>query len=298
MSVTVNKYSNAIGNDLPRYCFARYFSLIKKMNLNTNLPSIFNKILTPTLYTITDLNLKKYNILNKEYIMEIEKNQSINLQGNASKGYIQYLNNIITDLRFDPPAEYYNRCIYNANNNENWIVNGYFQNGDFFGDKRDIIKTFFNLPKLNINKDDIVIHCRLTDFSGQNSIIHPDWYLNILEKENFNKLYIVTDDPSSINFFKFFEKFKPIIISKSGKEDFHFLMSFEKIICSLSTFCWWAAYLGNAKKIYVMKHSTDNFLNRLSVSNNKEYINVENDKFIKDYNILKKKELGQWWKTY
>jgi len=47
-----------------------------------------------------------------------------------------------------------------------------------------------------------------------------------------------------------------------------------------------------------MKHSTDNFLNRLSVSNNKEYINVENDKFIKDYNILKKKELGQWWKTY
>jgi hypothetical protein len=113
------------------------------------------------------------------------------------------------------------------------------------------------------------LHIRLDDFNfaGHNSqIVDFSWYDKILESETFENVYIVYDAKSGTRtgyarkhknykraeelFLKKFEKYNPIYHSKSLAEDMCFISSFDKILCSNSTFCWWAAFLSSASKIY------------------------------------------------
>ena len=73
--------------------------------------------------------------------------------------------------------------------------------------------------------------------------------INSLE---FEDLYIVTDGLSD-NFMRNFDVYNPKIISSSQSSDFRFLMSFDKIITSQSTFSWWAAFLSDASNIVAPK---------------------------------------------
>ncbi|MBE3037003.1 MAG: alpha-1,2-fucosyltransferase [Candidatus Atribacteria bacterium] len=133
-------------------------------------------------------------------------------------------------------------------------LNGYFQDAAFYNPHREIIKGFWQLPKVKINYDDLVIHLRLTDYFWfrNKTVIHPNWYREIIKKEHYRKLYIVVE-PHCTNgkYLSFFNDLHPIIVSQSPKEDFMFLMSFDRIVCSNSTFAWWAAFLSDAKKIYL-----------------------------------------------
>src|SRR5690606_20691724 len=88
------------------------------------------------------------------------------------------------------------------------------------------------------------------DFVELGRVISSEWYLKILEKESFNKLYIVGVAPDE-PYLKAFEKYDPIIVTSDPWNDFHFIKSFDKIICSNSTYCWWAAFLSEATTIYV-----------------------------------------------
>jgi hypothetical protein len=142
----------------------------------------------------------------------------------------------------------------------------YYQNYLLFWKYRDYIKTnIVKLPKVSINKKDIVLHLRLDGFNhkGHDShCISPLWYVNILENEVFENLYIVmatkkgqgrvrlSQTAQKQKYLEQFKKFNYTIISEDCRHDFNYIRSFDKIICSNSTFCWWASFLSDASKIY------------------------------------------------
>ena len=139
-----------------------------------------------------------------------------------------------------------------------YIIHGFFQNGNYYFGKEALIQSFFQYQKpSSLNQNDIVAHVRLTDykqFGPGGTVIDPEWYINILDKEDFNKVYLVTDEPTDHNYFrKFKQRYNCEIVSQSAKEDFYFLMNFKKIIVGNSTFSWWATMLGDQEVVYTFK---------------------------------------------
>jgi hypothetical protein len=140
----------------------------------------------------------------------------------------------------------------------NYYFRDYFQNANLFRPYRNLIKSYYQLDPVKINYDDLVIHFRLRDFMHPNNIsevIHPESYIKILEdlKGKYRLLYIVVEKPKEqweIDYLQYFNKYQPIIISGTIKEDFNFIRSFSKIIISNSTFCYWAAFLSDSVEIY------------------------------------------------
>lgn len=130
-----------------------------------------------------------------------------------------------------------------------YALKGWFQDPDFYNPNKELIRSFFILDKVKKNTEDIIMAVRLGDYCNLGQLIHPKWYLNILKKESFRRLYIVgcrTDEP----YLEHFRKYKPIVIEPRGFKDFHTIRKFDKIICSNSSFIWWAAFLSDASRVY------------------------------------------------
>ncbi len=138
-----------------------------------------------------------------------------------------------------------------------YITDGYYQNIDYYKDKRDEVKSFFryHIPE-KINFDDIVIHVRLKDykiFGDGGTVIHPCYYIEALKKESFRKVYVVTDEPSDKEYFSFLAGYEHEFFSGSSLISFYFLMGFNRMVMGNSSFSWWAAFLGNPSKVYTFK---------------------------------------------
>ena len=148
--------------------------------------------------------------------------------------------------------------LVNGYEDRNVRLHGYFQDVKYYQD-REKIKGFFELPPItNKNTRDIVIHLRLCDYwwNRVRSVMHPKWYWNIVRKERYGHCYIVVE-PHETNR-KYLEHLQSMIrrstvVSKTAFEDFDFIRSFDRIVCSNSTFAWWAAYLSDASKIWTFK---------------------------------------------
>lgn len=143
---------------------------------------------------------------------------------------------------------------------KNVELDGYFQNVDYYNVERYKIKSWFDLPKIDINQNDIVLHYRVSDYYSISvqSVIDPQWYLTCLRIKGWHvnskkHIYIVTEDPTDLNVQFLAEKTKGTIISSNPKDDFHFIRSFKTIICSNGSFAWWAAFLSEAEDIYTFK---------------------------------------------
>lgn len=198
----------------------------------------------------------------------------------------------------DDIPEVENRRVINRNDNyENEHVHlkrGYYQNSSLFNPYVDIIKNnILDLPSVSKNTKDVVIHLRLDGFNheGHNShIIHPKWYISILDNLQFDTLYIVMDSKSGKvwhkqtehkkNYLSNFSNYNHQIVSNSAIDDFEFIRSFDKIICSNSTFCWWACFLSQANEIYIPPYweskqsKLSTIKNSCIISDNYEYINI------------------------
>lgn len=132
-----------------------------------------------------------------------------------------------------------------------YVFRGYFQQADRYWENRDLVKSFFVIQEQQRNTKDLVIHIRCGDYTP-GWRIHPEWYHKIIENEQYDRLYIVMS-PIDNEYLDGFKKYNPIVVSNSTKDDFLFLSSFDKMICSNSTFCWWAAFFGNPSKVYTFK---------------------------------------------
>lgn len=99
------------------------------------------------------------------------------------------------------------------------------------------------------NKDDLVIHIRLGDYKQIGCVTDKKLYLDVINKEKFNKCFILTDSPND-SYLDDFKKLGCIIRCKTPIEDFVFIKNANKIVISKSTFSWTAAFISNAEKIY------------------------------------------------
>lgn len=153
-----------------------------------------------------------------------------------------------------------------------------FQRYEYYKKYKTLIKELLYIPeekKVNFNKNDVVIHYRLGDtktellkkkirinekYLGYSNYqnMTPDYFLNILNENQFEKIYLVTDSPKDT----ILEPLKKIngleIISKNQYDDFLFLSSAPNLIICHSTFSWWAAFLSNASKVYMPKTNFNN----------------------------------------
>lgn len=148
-----------------------------------------------------------------------------------------------------------------------------FQRYEYYKNHTKLIKEFLFIPKdkkVVFEENDVVIHYRLGDTKTEhlkrkirhnekyigyhkNQNMCNDYFLDILSKNNFDKIYIVTDSPDDILIKTLKNKVKCEVISKNIYKDFLFLVSAPNLIICHSTFSWWAAFLSNAKNIYMPK---------------------------------------------
>jgi len=177
-----------------------------------------------------------------------------------------------------------------SGHNIKYVFDDYFHNGNFFSKNCDLIKSFFKIPKKKKNKEDIVIHLRLFDYLhgtdlynptswDLSEIIHPDYYTTILDMENYKKVFIVVDDIRcewEKKYLTYFDKYNPIIINNTPQEDFIFLMGFDKIVNSNSTFSYWASFFSDASKIYTFKNTGFYGVNKTHIEHTKNLCNIKN----------------------
>ena len=170
--------------------------------------------------------------------------------------------------------------------NKNIIVDGYFQFPDFYDNNKELIKSWIMLPEISEkHKEDVVIHLRLGDYNedGRKFVIDPSWYFEIIKNMNVKKIYCVVEklkhkwECEYINKLKNLVNLEPIVY-REPSEDFKFIRQFGNIVCSNSTFAWWAAWLSNAKQIFTFQQWMNN--PNPNLSNTKGFVPVSG-KFFK-----------------
>ena len=146
--------------------------------------------------------------------------------------------------------------IINNRDPRNIFLHGYFQNYQIYKPYKYLIRNDWLKAenKYIQNSDDIVVHVRIE----KNDIHFVPFYFfeEALSCAKYRNIYLCTNNPDHpyINNFK---KYNPIIrrhqkqySQEAVLDDFKFIMSFDKIVISPSTFAWWAAFLSDASEIY------------------------------------------------
>jgi hypothetical protein len=130
------------------------------------------------------------------------------------------------------------------------IVAGYYQDYRYYRGRKDFISGLLHapLPKHQPGRDDIVLNFRGTDLSSvQMPLRYFTWILN---NEKFETLWVITEDPQHATVQKLLKMYPSKILSNGAIEDFQSVRSAKKIIMTISTFCWMAAWLSDAERIY------------------------------------------------
>jgi hypothetical protein len=131
------------------------------------------------------------------------------------------------------------------------IVNSFGQRQEYYSSYRDKLKQFFCEADIGgIPHDDTVLYIRNGDYKDIGVYLGLSNYYKILDSVDFSRLTIVVEhideDVKSIA-----QKYNANIFSKSIFDDFLYIKNASNIIMSQSTFSWWAAFLSEAKNIYL-----------------------------------------------
>jgi hypothetical protein len=135
--------------------------------------------------------------------------------------------------------------------NHGFFIQTYFSKYDYIKPYKDKVKEYFkSLVLPNRNDNDLVIMLRNSTMAG-NFMLPDKYYLDILETETFDNLYISLDHKfKHVNLLKKLEKYNPIFIEGDILHVFSQVTSFNKIVAAQGTFSFWACFLSNAEKIY------------------------------------------------
>jgi len=169
--------------------------------------------------------------------------------------------------------------------NKKVTIDGYFSRYELIKEHKEKIKLWYNdIISEPDNKNDVLIMLR--DSNVDPTFKLPDeYYLEILEKLNFENLYVSYDHKSKhTELFRKIEKYNPKYLDLSIIELFKFNTSKKTIIASQGTFSFWVCLLSNSEKIYWP--ITENGPNRLTdkyvelkVYDDKRYEFIETKKY-------------------
>lgn len=133
------------------------------------------------------------------------------------------------------------------------VLEGYFQRYEYYKEYKDIIKGDWLLTDIKVKKgigaNDIVVCIRRGDYLPKHALA-VSYYEEALRLADYDRVFVCTDCPSDPFIFRFGRKYKAVVRSTNALDDFAFIMGFDKIIISRSTFHWWAAFLSKAREIY------------------------------------------------
>jgi hypothetical protein len=152
----------------------------------------------------------------------------------------------------------------NIENQSVVIYDGYWQNSKYIKNQELFIKTLFNF-KLEAEKiNNIVIHVRRGDLATSLSkniynVLDMNYYENAIDKIKsygvfINEVTICSDDISwCMENIKQLRDVEIIHFSNSTSmgEDFSTMYYAKYLICSNSTFSWWAGFIGESKKMII-----------------------------------------------
>ena len=134
-------------------------------------------------------------------------------------------------------------------------VRGFFQRQEFYNAHRDqLLKWFKTSVKLKKvpGKNDLVLHVRLGDYMGLGWQLDTGIFIDILKREEYDKYFIVTDDPDNPIIGNILETVDGgEVISVDKISDFEFLRRSKLLVLSHSSFSWWSSFLSDAKKVIV-----------------------------------------------
>ena len=132
---------------------------------------------------------------------------------------------------------------------------GFFQKYKYYIDYSDAIKQWFaydDSAYFKPNQNDLVIHYRLTDYTSLNWNLHPEAFIENIQKKNiqYDNCYIITDEPNH-PFIQQLLKKNMVVVNQNELADFTLLKYAKQLIVSHSSFSWWASFLGDQEKVYI-----------------------------------------------
>ena len=134
---------------------------------------------------------------------------------------------------------------------------GYWQTINSANAIQDSLSELLKSPRI----DEIALHVRRGDYlSEEHSLhgaLHGKYYQkaieNLSQKTDFQKIVIFTDSPEVVKNEEWFQSLdKTKVRVSTSKEPWNTLLemaNYSAIICSNSTFSWWAAFIGGTKSI-------------------------------------------------
>lgn len=146
-------------------------------------------------------------------------------------------------------------------------LHGYFQSLKYFQDVKDEFISLLNLPTINtdyIKPDNVAIHIRRGDylqFAHIHLVCGVDYFKTQIDNFQGYQKNVFTDSPSHVQN-ELAGVDVNILKSKSDLLDLAHMSQHDNLICSNSSFSWWASLLGKRKKkIIVPDRWFNNFQN-------------------------------------
>ncbi|MFT6287021.1 MAG: hypothetical protein ACJAYC_000490 [Halieaceae bacterium] len=133
-------------------------------------------------------------------------------------------------------------------------VRGNFQRYALLQPYKGRIRAWFAMEPCDqgyeVSPDDLVLHVRRGDFVVFDSAMSLNFYIDLLERLTYRRLYIVGCGLDG-EVRRRFAPYAPVYIEGEPVDDFKFMLAFNRMILSNSGFSWWAGFLSAAREVHV-----------------------------------------------
>jgi hypothetical protein len=147
------------------------------------------------------------------------------------------------------------------------IINSFLQKSSYYIDSIDTLRDVFGIhPREVINKDQLVVHVRETDYNQLGEFLGYDFYKKMIDYSGFDSVKIVTDNSKCETVNRLIDDGCELVsdgyvdsfsvhCDSRALGDFKTLLYSENIALSQSSFSWWPSFLGYHKRI-IFPYST------------------------------------------
>ena len=211
-----------LGNQMFQYAFGK--SLAKKYNANLYLST--DKLATSGIP-------RKYML---EQMFGIKPDEGLDINWNR---YVK------------EPHPYIDGCelIYDNLEPGNYIIDGYWQNENYFNNIKDELRDEFKVEPIQISERSLIVQVRRTDFV--NNPVHEycniDWYKNAISECDFDTICFISDD---IQWCKETFNYKNMhFVNGDEMDQFRHMYGSKNFVISNSSFGWWGAWWTDTENV-------------------------------------------------